>query len=103
MADLDLYNLPVEFSELSRDGDQNLTDDEKNRFFYYARSRAIDCLLMARQLMKLNFAPAIEKEKNEALMWLEVAKSVYPFQGDGDSISIEDIIMGKEPGRKSNG
>ena len=72
-----------------------LTYEERKRAFLWFRAQAIDELNIAQRMRNLNIP--IDIPKGRVLMFLEAAREIYPHSGDGDSISIEDIIKGKEP------
>ena len=72
-----------------------LTHDEASKFFFHARYRAVQALIMAVKLKEVGGLDILFRK--EALRWLETAKDIFPLVRDGDSISIEDIINGKEP------
>ena len=76
-----------------------LTHEECARMFYWCRDQAYDNLGMARQM---RMAPGQLKELkkkyfDEAMMYLFVARSVFPMTENGETVSIEDILNGKEP------
>ena len=75
--------------------DAFLTDAEKRRFFYFCRYRAIEALALAKNMQKLN-VPDIPC-RNEALRWLETARDVFPLHKDKETVSMEDIVNGREP------
>ena len=72
-----------------------LKNEERARIFYWCRDRAIESMRMAKQLkdMKMHYQHFFD----ESMKYLEQAKDVFPLTKDGETISIEDIIKGKEP------
>ena len=73
-----------------------LTREERVKFFLWARDQAIDALFAAAAIERATTIPSLP-HKQEALAMLEVARHLFPLEKHGDSISIEDIINGREP------
>ena len=72
-----------------------LTNEERVRFFYWCRDRAIESMRMAKQFkdMEIQYQHLFD----ESMKYLEQAKDIFPLTQDKETISIEDIIKGKEP------
>ena len=75
----------------------NLSHEERCRFFYFARWNAYQSLMMGVQSKKLSANAMVGEFQREAMLWLEVAREVFPLTKDRDTCSIEDILNGKEP------
>ena len=76
-----------------------LNREEKIKMFYWCRDQAHDALSLARMIRGASGVhPEIMRRYfEEAMMFLHVARSVFPTMGDGDSVSIESILNGKVP------
>ena len=72
-----------------------LTMEEKRKFAQYCLMQAYSAWSIALQLQHINLLA--EVEFNKAMRWLETACDVWPLDGDGDSINIEQILQGRQP------
>ena len=73
----------------------DLTREERIRFFYWLRAQAIQEAQLGVQMKKMNVPPDIQQERT--LLFLTMAREVFPLTQDRDSVSIEDIMNGKVP------
>ena len=72
-----------------------LSKIERARLFYWCRDQAHDCLVLAKQLTE--HGAMMHTYAQEALDFLCIAQKVYPLSRDRETVSIEDILNGKEP------
>ena len=72
-----------------------LTHEERVRFFYWCRDQAFDSMQIGVQMKKLNVPH--QHILDETIRYLEMARSVFPLTEHGESVSILDIINGREP------
>lgn len=70
---------------------------ERERFFYWARDRAYDAMLVARQAEKLDIPGLRAQERAKAMRYLELARDLFPLRPDDDPITIEQILHGRVP------
>ena len=73
----------------------NLTQEERTLFFYWCRDQALDAMQIGIQMKKLNVPR--QHILDETMNYLETARNVFPLTENGESVSILDILNGKEP------
>ena len=75
--------------------DVKLSDEERARLFYWLRDHAYDSMQVAVQMKKLGVMNT--HILDEIMKYLEMSREVFPLTKDKETVSILDIINGKEP------